>query len=220
MSVIDRLAAAQGGTYFSAAGKVAGVSEGDARAAMEKLCPAIARRLKEKAEADTESYETLLDLLEDGDGSDLDDAAAMTGADALSDGDAVLDDLYGSSEAASKALAKLAPDVPPRALSRLAALSATGVLASIAAAQAQPLAGAGVQKAAETGGGGIFGMIVGALVKGALQGAARQLAPKRRRRRRSYTSYYSKTRRKRTTRKRRTRTPSLESIFKDILLGK
>jgi hypothetical protein len=67
-------------------------------------------------------------------------------------------------------------------------------------------------------GGGILATIIAALLKGLLQGARSQLAP-RRRRRRSYTSYFG-TKRTTTRRKRRAKTPTLEDIFGQILTGK
>ena len=63
--------------------------------------------------------------------------------------------------------------------------------------------------------GGIFSTIIEAAVKGAVQGAKRQLAPKRRRRR--TTSIFGATKRKRTTRKKRGGTFSLDQIFGEIL---
>jgi hypothetical protein len=202
MSIIDLLSAAQGGQYFASAGQVAGVSEIEARTAISAMAPAIAEKLKDKAAKDPDAFDQLLDLLEEGgDSSDLDDAEAMTGAEALSDGGAILDDLYGSQAKAHVALG--AQGVPQE---KLAAISATSVLAGLAASNASTLA------STDTGGsGGILRMIIAALVKGLMQGASRQLAPKRRRR-----TGYSYGRRP-VRRRRRTRRPGLDDLFRNIL---
>lgn len=207
MAITDILAAAQGGQYFATAGAACGLEETAARRAISKFAPAIAAKLKDKAAADPEAFDALLDLLEEGgDSSDLDDADAMTGAEAQSDGAAILDDLYGSKAAALKALG-----AKSEAEEKAAALSATGVLAALAASNAATLT-SDPAKASE-GGGGILSIIIAAILKGLMQGAARQLAPKRRRRRYTYAT------RRRTTR-RRTRRPGLDDIFRDILTGR
>ncbi len=206
MSIIDLLSAAQGGAYFTNAGRAAGLSATDAQAAVAVLAPAIAAKLKDKAGADPAAFDQLLDLLEEGgDSSDLDDVDAMTGAEAVKDGTAILADLYGGG--ASTTMAKLVPAVSADALETISAISATSVLATLAASTANSLA----DTSASSGGGGLFSIIVAAVMKGLMQGVSRQLAPKRRRR----TGYYYGTRR-RTTR-RRTRRPGLDDIFKSIL---
>jgi hypothetical protein len=213
MAIIDILSAAQGGGYFASAARAAGLSEDDARAAISALAPAIAERLKAKAAKDPEAFDQLLDLLEDGgDSSDLDDAAAMTGAEALSDGRAILDDLYGSRSQAAAALGKIAPHMQGDALDKVSALSATSVLAALAASNAATLAS--TPEAGGSSGGGILSIILGALLKGFLQSASRQIAPKRRRRRTGYS--YSR----RPARRRRTRRPGLDDIFRDILTSR
>ena len=212
MSIVDILSAAQGGGYFANAGRAAGISAADAEAAVSVLAPAIAAKLKDRAAADPDAFDQLLDLLEEGgDSSDLDDVEAMTGAEAVKDGSAILDDLYGAK--ADAVLAKLMPGLSGDALAKIGAISATSVLATLAATNVSTLA-EGTATAADTpaSGGGLMSIIIAAVVKGLMQGVSRQLAPKRRRRR---TSYYYGTRR-RTTR-RRTRRPGLDDIFKSIL---
>jgi hypothetical protein len=209
MSLISILSSAQGGHFFANAGKAAGVDPGIAERALVHMCPDIAARLRDKAEADHDAFENLLDLLEDGGNSaDLDDASAMTNAEAVADGKAVLKDLYGAD---ISALQQLAPGVEGPAFEKLSAIGATSVLASLAKTYAAPQALAGDSGGASSG--GLFGAILSAVVAGAVQGAVRQLAPKRRRRR-SYGSYYAP---KRRTRRKRARTPSLNDIFGSIL---
>ena len=128
--------------------------------------------------------------------------------------EAVLADIYGSMETARRALAIGADDAKGQ---RLAAIGASAVLAALARSYNRPLGLAGAQQAA--GGeaqGGIFSTIVEAVIKGAVQGATRQIMPKRRRRR-SYSSYFG-TGRKRTKRRRRTAS-SLEQIFGELIEG-
>lgn len=211
MAITDILAAAQGGHYFANAAAASGLSESAARTVIASYATTIARKLKDKAAADAEAFEALLDLLEEGgDSSDLDDVEAMTGAEAREDGSAILAELYGSKAAAAKALGTQGD-----AEETAAALSATGVLAALAASNAQTLV-SGTQQAADTGsgGGGIISIIIAALLKGLLQGAQRQLAPKRRRRRYTYST------RRRTTTRRRKRSPGLDDVFRDLLTGR
>jgi hypothetical protein len=212
MSIVDILAAAQGGGYFANAGRAAGLSAADAEAAIGVLAPAIAAKLKSKAAADPDAFDQLLDLLEEGgDSSDLDDVESTTGPEAVEDGNAILADLYG--EGAGATLAKLVPGVSGKSLTTISAIAATSVLASLASANATGLASDTSRVAENAGGGGLISIIIAAVMKGLMQGAARQLAPRRRRRRR-YTSYYG-TRRRPT--RRRTRRPGLDDIFKDII---
>jgi hypothetical protein len=217
MAIVDILNTAQNGKYFANAGQAAGLSESDARTAVAALAPAIAERLKDKAAADPDAFDQLLDLLEEGgDSSDLDDADAMTGAEAQKDGGAILDDLYGSRSEAMTALGKLAPHAKGKALESISAISATSVLASLAATNANTLAAdQGAGSGAGSAGGGIISVIIAALMKGLMQGVARQVAP-RRRRRRTYGYYYGR----RPARRRRTRRPGLDDIFKSVLTGR
>ena len=215
MAIIDTLARAQNGAFFGNAGNAAGLSASVAEDVMGKLCPAIARDLKDKAQKDPEAFENLLELLEEG--GDLDDVEATTGAEALADGDAILDDLYGSAAAAHKTFGRLVSDVTGDSLARIGAISACCVLTSLAAVNSASLVSSDAATAADTGqsGGGFFSVLFAAIFKAFLQSAQRQIAPKRRRRR-SYTSYFG---RRRTTprKRRRTTTPSLDTIFRDIL---
>ncbi len=213
MSLMNILAAAQNGNYFANVAKACGISEGDAKLGLEKLCPAIATQLKAKAASDPDSFENLLDLLEEGgDSSDLDDAEAVTGGEAISDGNAVLKDIYGDSYATE--ISRLAPKLDEAARSQLAAIGATSVLAALAQSYSAPNTLAGSTAVPEKSS-GILGTIISAVIAGAVQGAVRQLAPKRRRRRRSYTSYFG-TRRK-PVRRRRKKTVTLDDLFGQIL---
>jgi hypothetical protein len=208
MALMNILAGAQDGALYANVGKAVGLNAADTAKAMEVLCPAIARQLKAKSQDDAGTFENLLDLIEDG----ACDDASLTGGEAVADGTAILDHIYGSHDAAIGALGKLAAQVPDAALEKLAALSATSVLGAMAKSHAaMPLAGAAPVARA---GGGLFGTIVSAIIKGAIQSAARQLAPRRRRR---GTSYFGTKRKRRTTARKRTRTPSLEDIFGELL---
>lgn len=214
MSLLQSL---ESGNFHALAAQAAGVDEATARKAIAALVPAIASTLKAKAAADPDAFESLLDIIEDGDGSDLGDPSSLTDAEAISDGQAILADAYGSAAAARKALAPAAGTAGAGA-DTLMAISATTVLAGLSASAApQTLAGqGGMQQAASTGGGGFFSILIAALLKGLLQGASRSLAPKRRRRR-SYSSYY---RRRAPTRRRRTRSVGLDDIFRSVLSGR
>lgn len=213
MPIIAILENAEGGRFFANAAKAAGVTEAQARAAIEKLAPAIAQRLKEKAAKSPDAFEQLLDLIEEGDAMELQQDGALTDADAHSDGAAILDELYGSAQAAEASLGALSGNLEKLQAYALACISATAVLATLSASNAQKLTGDAPQ-AASSGGGGILSNLLAALVKGLVQGAARQLAPRRRRRR--YASYYT---RRRATRRRR-RSIGLDDVFREILTGR
>ncbi len=217
MALMDILEAAQGGALFDNAGAAVGLSAGDAAKAMKALCPAIATQLKAKSQEDAGTFDALLDLLEDdADGSLIDDPGSLNGGEATADGNAILDQIYGSRQAAISEMRKLAPQLAELVLVKIAPISATAVLGALGKSQAaMPLVGAAPAAASE--GGGLLGTIVSELIKGAVQGAARSLAP-RRRRRRSTTSYFGTKRRRKTARKRKSsRTPTLEDVFGEIL---
>jgi hypothetical protein len=212
MTLMSILATSDNGNYFVNAAQVCNMSAGEAKSVLERLCPAIAAQLKSKMQSDNNAFEALLDLLDEG--GDLD---GLTDSEAIEDGKAVLDDLYGSSPAALAEMKKLAPGLSDAQYENISAIAATSVLAVLAKSYATPVTLAGSTGEAPQGG-GILATIIAALIKGLLQGARSQLAP-RRRRRRSYTSYFG-TRRKSTRRKRRATTPTLEDIFGQILTGK
>jgi len=212
MTLMSILATSDNGNYFNGVAQACSMSAGVAKSALERLCPAIGLRLKAKMQSDNNAFEALLDLLDEG--GDLD---GLTDSEAIADGKAVLDDLYGSPAAALVEMKKLAPGLSDTQYENISAIAATSVLAVLAKSYATPAMLAGSTGDAPQGG-GILATIIAALVKGLLQGARSQLAP-RRRRRRSYTSYFG-TRRKTTRRKRRAKTPTLEDIFGQILTGK
>ena len=204
-----------GGALFAAVAKATGLGAPQCRDAMEGLCAAIASALKAKAQSDADLHESLLDLLEDnGEDFSLDDPDDLTSAEAIADGEAILADVYGSREAALAALLGPAGSIGGAPLAKLAAISATSVVAALAqpVPAAMPLAGA--QQAVS--GGGIIGILVSSLIKGAVQAAARQLAPKRLRR--SYRRYATRRKTKRSTARRAGSV--LEDIFAEILGSK
>jgi hypothetical protein len=212
MTLMSILAASGNGNYFASVAQACNMSTDTATSILGRLCPAIAAKLRAKAASDNNEFEALLDLLDEGD-----DLNGLTDAEAIADGKAVLDDLYGSPAAALAEMKRLAPGLSDAQFENISAIAATSVLAVLAKSHATP-----ATLASSTGeapqGGGILATIVAAILKGLLQGARSQLAP-RRRRRRSYSSYFG-TRRKTTRRKRRVKTPSLEDIFGQILTGK
>jgi hypothetical protein len=208
MTLMSILATSDNGNYFSNAAQACGMNAGEAKSVLERLCPAIASRLKAKMQSDNNAFEALLDLLDEGD--DLD---GLTDSEAIADGKAVLDDLYGSPAAALSEMKKLAPGLSDTQYEKISAIAATSVLAVLAKSYATPATLASSMGEAPQGG-GILSTIIYAILKGLLQGARSQLAP-RRRRRRSYTSYFG-TRRK-TIRRKRAKTPTLEDIFGQIL---
>jgi hypothetical protein len=211
MAITDLLSSAQNGGFFANAGKTVGLSESDARAAISALAPAIAEKLKDKAAADPEAFDQLLDLLEEG-GDGLDDVDATTGAEALEDGAAILKDLYGSSSAAEAALGRIAPDASGAALGKIGAISATSVLAALAATNKNTLSSD--TGAAGAAGGGILSIIFAALLKGLMSGAMKSMGVRQRRTRRRYSYGYGTPRPRRRRRKTR---PPLERIFREVL---
>ena len=215
MSIQDILGHTEGGAFYRNAAKAAGVTDADAKATIGKLAPAIALALKDRAAADPEAFEVLLELLEDNGDADLNEAGALTDGEAQSDGAAILKDIHGSAAAAQAVAGKLVSELAPEAVSILNAISATGVLAALSQQNVVTLSdGAATAADTQSGGGGFLSILFAALLKGLLQGASRQLAPKRRRRR--YTSYSG---RRTAPRRRRRTTPGLDDIFKSILSG-
>lgn len=215
MALMTLLAAAQGGQFYAQAAEVLGLGSADCEAAMGQLCPAIAAQLKARAAADGELLDTLLDLLEDnGDGTPLDDPGALTGAEAIADGKAILSDIYGSQKAALAELQPLAGNVPAAKLAQLAAIGATAVLAALAQSNCAGLPLSGAQPAVG-GDRGIIGIVVDSLIKGAVSEVSRQLRPKRRRR--SSTRYSTRRRKRSRSTARRRNTSVLEDIFRGIL---
>ena len=213
MAILDILEAAQGGAFFKNVAAATGLDATSAERAIGAFAPVIAAKLKDKAASYPAAFENLLDLLEDGDGSDLNDPDAITGSEAVSDGREILEDLYGSPSAAQSALGKLAPDLDTAAVAKLGAISATSVLAALSASNAQTLSSDAAPAASS---GGFMSVLIAALLKGFMQSAQRQLAPKRRRRR--YTGYFGQ--RRQPVRRRRKRAVGLDAVFKEILGGR
>lgn len=230
MSLSSMLDQAQGGRLFTIVARSVDLDEAQTRKAMGKLCPAIAEALHARARQDEDLFQALLDLISDnGAGSPLDDPDSLTGIEAVADGNAILDDVFGSRSAAMAALRIADPSLPERELAKLAPISATAVVAALEQANrplalaAEPLPAAGAAS-----GQGFFSALVAAIVAGIIGALRKKLtAPTRRRR----PSTYSRTRTQRRTptasrkapaRRRRTANASVEDIFKDILgkLGK
>jgi len=222
MALMDILTQAQGGAFYANAGKAVGIPPDKARAALDALCPAIALKLRQSAENEV-TLDALLEIIEDGDGDAfLDDPALIGDPEVSKDGNAILADVYGTKTAALKEAKALAPDLDKKALGALTAIAATSVVAALARSQRQSIMmpAMGIQQVAGTGGGGLLGTIVSAVIEGAIKGAVRELAPKPRRRRSSYAAARrrrSKTKTRTRTRTRRTTRPSLDSLFRDIL---
>lgn len=231
MSLMNMLDEAQGRGLYAIVATSVDLDAEQTRKAMTRLCPAIAERLHARAAQDEEVFQSLLDLIADnGAGNPLEDAEALTGAEAVSDGNAILDDVFGSRSAAMAALRSADPGLPERELAKLAPISATAVMAALAQANkplalaAEPLPAAGAAS-----GQGFFGALVAAIVAGIVAALTRKLSAATRRRSRSRTTY-SRTRTQRRTTTNRSRAParrrtasaSVEDVFKDILgkLGK
>ncbi|MCA3573514.1 MAG: DUF937 domain-containing protein [Aestuariivirga sp.] len=228
MSLMTLLEQAQGGRLYSAVAQSLDLDDAETRKAMRKLCPAIADRLHEKAARDEELFQTLIDLIEGGAGaSPLDTPETLTGAEAIADGNAILDDIYGSRNEAMVALRQVDETIPERELSNLAPIAATAVVAALAQAN-RPMALAAAQPAAAAQAGqGFFGALVAAIIAGIVSALTKQLKPRTTRRRTSYAR--TRNQRKTTSRSRSTPTRrkaasqvSVEDLFRDILgnLGK
>ena len=196
MTLMSFLATSDNGNYFDAVAQACDMSAGEAKSALERLCPAIATRLKSKMQNDNNAFEALLDLLDEGDELD-----GLTDSESIEDGKALLADLYGSPAAALAEMKRLAPGLSDAQYENISAIGATSVLAVLAKSYATP-----ATLASSTGevpqGGGLLATIISAILKGLLQGALSQLAPRRR-----WTA----------RRKRRATTPTLEDIFGQIL---
>lgn len=233
MNLIRMLEAAQGGQLFANVAAAIKSDPQSTQAAMEALCPAIAQQLLDAASAYDGLMQSLVEVLEDGaEGSPLHDADALTGKESIADGGMILEDVYGSKDEALDALGPLASGVSTSALPKLAAISATAVVAALTQAQ-MPMALTGAQPA--IGGGGILGTIMDALVKGVVSEATRQIrqrtgigwGTRRRTTRRKTTTRKTSARktaarkktatRKTSTRRKTSAAISIENIIRDML---
>jgi hypothetical protein len=234
MSLMTMLTSAQGGQLFANVARSLDLDEAETAKAMGKLCPAIAKQLKTAAKDDEDLFESLLDLIADGaQGSPLEDPEAITGPEGLADGKAILNDIYGSRNAALVALRKTSADIPERELAKLAPISATVVVAALAHANrpatSEAMGLTGAQQAAGGSEGGLVGTLINAVIQGAVTGIMRELTSATRRSTTSYTrsrtkkktTTASRARKKKTTatRKRSTGGISIEDIFRDLLGG-
>ena len=229
MSLMTLLEQAQGGNLYAAVARSLDLDEAQTRNAMRKLCPAIAERLQARAAADDELFQTLLDMIDNGaQASPLDDPDSLTNAEAVADGNAILDDVYGSRNDAMVALRQADETIPERELRKLAPLSATAVVAALAqsnrplglSAAASPAAGSG-------SGGGFFAALVSAIIAGVVSALTKQLKGRSRRR----TTGYARTRSRRKTasrtspatrRRKASTSASVEEVFREMIskLGK
>lgn len=219
MSLMSMLDQAQGGRLFATVARSVDLDTAQTRSAMGRLCPAIAEALAGRAAQDEALFQSLLDLITDnGAGSPLQEAEHLTGAEALADGNAILDDVFGSRSAAMAALRTADPSLPERELAKLAPISATAVVAALAAAN-RPMALAAAQPLPAAGSAsiqGFFGALVSAIIAGIVAALTKKLAPAPRRRRpASYTR--SRSQRRSTTARRRTANATVEDVFRDIL---
>ena len=229
MSLMSMLDQAQGGRLYAAVADSIDLDEAQTRRAMASLCPAIAAQLHARAKTDEDLFQSLLDLIADnGAGSPLDDAEQLSGAEAVSDGNAILDDVFGSRSAAMAALREAGPGIPERELARLAPIAATAVVAALEQANrplglaAEPLPAGGTAS-----GQGFFGALVAAIVAGIVSALTRKLRSSTRRRGTGYSRSRSQRRtttagRSRPPARRRATSASVEDVFRDILgtLGK
>ena len=225
MSLMSMLDQAQGGGLYAAVARSVDLDEDQTRKAMRQLCPTIAERLHGKAKADEDLFQSLLDLISDnGAASPLEDADSLTGPEAIADGNAILDDVFGSRSAAMAALRTADPTLPERELARLAPISATAVVAALEQANKPlALASAPLPAAGAASGQGFFSALIGAIIAGILSALTRQLRASTRRRRPATYSGTRKQRRtttasrSRTPTRRRTASASVEDVFRDIL---
>ena len=213
MAIIEILEAAEGGYFFRNAASACGLDEATTRSISAKLAPAIAQRLKDKVAKNPDAFETLLDSLGEDSDVDLSIEGSLTDMDAQTDGNAILGDIYDSAAGANAVLKGLGGPVDKAALSTLASINATAVLAVLAASNAQTLSGD--EAPAASAGGGFWSVLLAALLKGFMQSVQRQLAPKRRRRR--YKGYFGQ---RRAPVRRRKTTVGIDDIFKAILGGR
>lgn len=224
MSLLTVLEQAQGGGLYAAVARNLDLDENQTRKAMRQLCPVIAASLQQRAAADEDLFQTLLDMIEtSGQGSPLDDAENLTSAEAIADGNAILDDVYGARNAAMVALRQADATIPERELSKLAPISAVAVVAALAQVN-RPMALAATAQTAvgNSAGSGFMGALLSAIIAGILAALKKQFGPKPRRRRASYSRTRNTRKTTRKTTPARRKTASVADVFKDILgdLGK
>ncbi len=179
MTMMTILDAAENGNYFASVAKACGMTASEAKSNLGKLCPAIARQLKSKSQNDYEALEALLDLLDEGGGSsDLDN---LTDSEAIADGKAVLEDIYGSPAVALAEMKGLAPGLEDTQYEKISAIAATSVLAVLAKTYSAPATLAAVSDPAPQSGGISANNHFGSLLTVFCKVLHARLAPRRRR---------------------------------------
>jgi hypothetical protein len=225
MGIMSTLDEAQGGQLYRKLGEIAGVSPSDARRAIEAFCPAIAARLKTRAE-DSDAFEHLLALLDDNDG-DLLASGDLACRDTAEDGEAVLEQAYGSLDASREEATATARAlrIDRSASEQLQPIAAALVLAMLsrrydreASEGSAPEAGDQEQGPEEASGRktGIFHILLAAIGGAILRRLVNSLRPRRRRRSGYAASRYG-SRRAGRSRRRRRREPGLEDLFRELL---
>jgi len=211
MEIPEIIASAQGGHLITHLAAAAGVDQPTARAALDRLVPEIASRIADKA-GDPEEHQHLLDVVDDSEADDyLDNPRTLLSRSATKDGEDILAYLYGSVAAARREAARIgAPagmEQPTfEALMTFAAVLVLAAMTRRSKRLAMPAAGL-----LGSGNGGIAAALIGAVVKGLIDGMKRALVPRRRR-----TSIGTR-RRSSSRRKKSNRKPDLNDILGDLV---
>ena len=222
--IIDVLESCQNGQLIDTLGAACEMSEEHCRQCLERLTPDIARRISERL-TDDDDYEDLIDILDEEDQVEiLDQPTEMLSRGAISDGEDILEILYGSVGKAHEAARKTgSPDgVDEDAFARLMTMAAALTFAAMARRNQQYQLSAMDQP---SGSRGFFATMLNALVTGFMEGFRQATRRKtRRRRKRSLLEQILGTgssSRRRSTRSRKSRsrrkTPSLRDLLGDIL---
>lgn len=177
MSLMAIIAAGQQGLLIRTVGGAIGVDEPVARAAIERLLPAMARQLSERAHDPAES-EIVLDVVAHGGFQRyLDDPRALLGREAIRDGEEMLTYLYGSVDAARQHATAIRPPAGLDAgvFARLMTLAACLLLG----AMARRLEHQAHNELAESGVAGILKGLGQAILRGIVEGTARSMFRRR-----------------------------------------
>jgi len=211
MEILDIITSAQSGGLIVQLATAAGVDPQTARTALDALVPAIAGRIAEKA-SDEDEHAHLLAVVDDSEADDyLDNARTLLSRSAVRDGEDILTYLYGSLDAARSEAERISAPagMTQETFDRLMTFAAALVLAAMTRRNKMlkmPATALGV-----SAGSCIAAGLVGAVIKGFVDGMKRALVP-RRRRTRIGTRRTSRTRRKRSS-----RAPSLNDILGNLV---
>jgi hypothetical protein len=211
MSLMAIIAAGQKGLLIRAVGGAVGVDEPVARAALERLLQAMARRLTKRADNREERRILLETVAAGGFQRYLDDPRALLGRDTIRDGEDLLTYLYGSVDVARDHARTIGPPsgLDAEVFTRLMTVAACLLLGAMARRLEQQTQ----DRLVDVGATGLVMGLVQAIWAGIMEGTARSMF----RRRASFRYRMGAERRRQQRGEAPSGRPELEEILGDLL---